>query len=416
MNGKYLVINAGSSSLKFSLYDMPENILIVNGTVERIGEDNSFYSFKYNAERIKKSKKINNHTEAVLTMVNELLNYKFIESLDSIKGIGHRILHGGEIYFDSVLIDDEVLNNIEKMTKFGPLHHPGELAGIKAMKEVLPDVIQVAVFDTAFHQTIPMENFMYPIPYDWYKENNVRKYGFHGTSHKYITGEMKKRLDKEDVNLIICHIGNGASVSLIKDGICYDTSMGLTPLDGLMMGTRSGSIDASILEYICNERNLSIEEATSMLNKESGLKGITGKSDFRDIEKMANEGSKIALLAIRMFQNSIIKYIAQYYFEAKGKVDAIVFTAGIGENSFMLRENIVEALSVPLEIRLDRNSNNNIAKFKDKQEGIITTNDSKIKVIVIPTDEEKMIVEDTYKICSVNKKENEYGLYKTRIY
>ncbi len=399
---KFLIINAGSSSLKFSLYDMPVAKEIVNGYIEKIGNQDSFYTLKYNGQKQEKNRVIMNHTEAVKVMLEELLENQFISDISDIKGIGHRVLHGGEFYSESVIIDDEVLNNIKSLTKLGPLHHPGEIAGIESMQSIMPEVPQIAVFDTAFHQTMPKENYMYAVPYSWYEENGVRKYGFHGTSHKYITETMKNYFNKDNVNLIICHIGSGASMCCVKDGKCYDTTMGLTPLDGLVMGTRSGNIDSSIIEYICKERNMSVEEVTSELNKRSGLLGIAGKNDFRDVENLANSGNEKAQLAIKMLKNSIAKYIAQYYVELDGKVDAIVFTAGIGENAVSLRASIVNSLSSALNIELDQEANNSIARFKEKQSGMITTEDSKIKVMVIPTNEEYMILKDTYDMA--NKK------------
>lgn len=395
--GKYLVINAGSSSLKFSLYDMPESKEIVNGYIEKIGRDDSFYTLKFNQDKIEKSLLVNNHTFAVKIMLEELLNNNFISNIKDIKGIGHRVLHGGEKYFESVIIDDEVLDNIRKLTKLGPLHHPSEIACIMSMKEVLPDVTQVAVFDTAFHQTMPIENFLYATPYSWYKENGVRKYGFHGTSHKYITEKMKEQYGRDNVNLIICHIGSGASISCIKDGKCIDTTMGFTPLDGLVMGTRSGSIDPSILEYICKERNLSIEEVTSILNNESGLLGIAGKNDFRDLEQLANSGNINAQMAITIMKKSIVKYIAEYFIELDGKVDALVFTAGIGENAISLREDIVKSIS-SLGVYIDLDSNNNIARFKEFKSGKISLENSKFDCLVIPTNEEYMILRDTFNL------------------
>lgn len=403
MSEKFLIINAGSSSLKFSLYNMPETIEIVNGYIEKIGNQDSFYTLKYEGKKIEKKKVILNHTDAVETMLEELLDNNFIQYVSDIKGIGHRVLHGGEYYSESVLIDDNVLENIKSLTKLGPLHHPGEIAGIESMKSVMPDVPQVAVFDTAFHQTMPKENYMYAVPYDWYEENGVRKYGFHGTSHKYITETMQKQLGKEDVNLIICHVGSGASMCCVKNGKCFNTTMGLTPLDGLVMGTRCGTIDSSIIEYICKERNMSVEDVNTVLNKKSGLLGIAGKNDFRDLEELANNGDEKAKLAIKMLQNSITKFIAQYYVELNGMVDAIVFTAGIGENGISLRANIVNSLSNALNIKLDENSNNNIAKFKERQSGVISTPDSKINVVVIPTNEEYMILKDTYEISKLVK-------------
>lgn len=403
MSEKFLIINAGSSSLKFSLYNMPETIEIVNGYIEKIGNQDSFYTLKYEGKKIEKKKVILNHTDAVETMLEELLDNNFIQDVSDIKGIGHRVLHGGEYYSESVLIDDNVLENIKSLTKLGPLHHPGEIAGIESMKSVMPDVPQVAVFDTAFHQTMPKENYMYAVPYDWYEENGVRKYGFHGTSHKYITETMQKQLGKEDVNLIICHVGSGASMCCVKNGKCFNTTMGLTPLDGLVMGTRCGTIDSSIIEYICKERNMSVEDVNTVLNKKSGLLGIAGKNDFRDLEELANNGDEKAKLAIKMLQNSITKFIAQYYVELNGMVDAIVFTAGIGENGISLRANIVNSLSNALNIKLDENSNNNISKFKERQSGVISTPDSKINVVVIPTNEEYMILKDTYEISKLVK-------------
>ena len=396
MSEKFLIINAGSSSLKFSLYNMPETKEIVNGYIEKIGNQDSFYTLKYNGQKAEKSKVIMNHTEAVQTMLEELLENQFISDVNDIKGIGHRVLHGGEFYAESVIIDEEVLNNIKALTKLGPLHHPGEIAGIESMQNVMPNVPQVAVFDTAFHQTMPKENYLYAVPYSWYEENGVRKYGFHGTSHKYITETMKQYFNKEDVNLIICHIGSGASMCCVKDGKCYNTTMGLTPLDGLVMGTRSGTIDSSILEYICKERNLSVEEVTNILNKQSGLLGIAGKNDFRDLENLANNGDEKAKLAIKMLRNSIIKFIAQYYIELNGNVDVIVFTAGIGENAMTLRSDIVNSISNAMNIKLDKDANDNIARFKEQQSGVISTPDSKIKVMVVPTNEEYMILKDTF--------------------
>ena len=391
MNEKYLVINAGSSSLKFSLYSMPDVTEIVNGLIEKIGNKDSSYTLKFNNQKIEKSVFIKDHTESVKVMISELLNNKFIEDISEIKGVGHRVLHGGEFYSESTIIDDEVLYNIKNLTKLGPLHHPGEIAGIESMKNALPDVPQIAVFDTAFHQTMPEENYMYSVPYPWYKENGVRKYGFHGTSHKYITEYMKNYYNKENVNLIICHLGSGASISCIKDGKCLDTSMGLTPLDGLMMGTRSGEIDPSIIEYVCKERHIDVNDATRALNKQSGLIGIAGVNDFRDIEAMANNGNRKAALAIAMMKKSIVKYIAEYYFELSGKIDALVFTAGIGENAIELRKDIMSLISDVMNIKINDNVNNNIARFKDNQCGVISTDDSAFKVLVVPTNEEYML-------------------------
>lgn len=398
MEGKYLVINGGSSSLKFSLYSMPEEKELINGYIEKIGAKDCFWTLKINGEKITHAKELKNHTEAVEIMMKELIDNNIISSVDEIKGVGHRVLHGGEFYSDSVLIDGEVLNNIVDLTKLGPLHHPGEIAGIKAMRESLPEVPEVAVFDTAYHQTMPEENYKYAVPEEWYEKYSVRKYGFHGTSHKYIAETMIEKLNKKDANLIICHIGSGASISAVKDGKCYNTTMGLTPLDGLIMGTRSGSIDPSIIEYVVKSTGKTVEEVTQDLNKKSGLLAICGKNDLRDIEDLIAAGDKKAKLAIDMFANSIIKYIADYYFELEGDVDAIVFTAGVGENDIDLRKQIVDKISKPLNIKLDEKRNDSIARFRSEREGIITTDDSKIPVYVVPTNEEIMILRDTYRL------------------
>lgn len=405
MDSKYLVVNGGSSSLKFSLFDKDENEM-VNGYVEKIGKEDSSYTLKFDGQKIEKKVLIPNHTKAVEVMINELLENKFVNNISEIKGVGHRVLHGGEIYSSSVIIDEGVLNDIKALTKLGPLHHPGQVAIIESLEGLLPDVPQVAVFDTAFHHTMPMENYLYPVPMVWYKENDVRKYGFHGTSYRYINEYMKKYLDKDDPNLIVCHIGSGASIACIKDGKCYDTSMGLTPLDGLIMGTRSGSIDPSIINYICKERNLSVEEVNQILNKESGLIAIGGKNDFRDLTALSNAGDKNASLAIEMLKNSVVKYIAQYYFELKGNVDSIVFTAGMGENGILMREKVVNAISGAIGVELDKEANDNISRFKANQEGIISTPDSNVLVMVVPTNEELMILRDTHRL--VNEKNKIY--------
>ena len=393
---KLLCVNAGSSSLKYQLFEMPEEKVLISGYIEKIGLEDSFWTTKVNGEKIKGAKPLKNHSEAVKVMLDELIDQEAVKSLDEIKGVGHRVLHGGEKYSDSVIITDEVIQDIKDLTKLGPLHHPGNLAGIESLKEVLPNVPMVAVYDTAFHQTMPKENFMYPVPYEWYLKYGVRKYGFHGTSHKYITEVMKEKLGKDNVNLIICHIGSGASISAIKDGKCYDTTMGITPLDGLMMGTRSGSIDPSILEYVCKESGESISDVTNELNKKSGLLGISGFSDSRDVETAAANGDERAALALTMYNNRVAKYVADYYIELEGNVDAIVFTAGVGENGCEARSEIIKKLA-PLGIKLDEEVNSKIASFKDIHEGIISAKTSKIDVYVVPTNEELMIIKDTYK-------------------
>ena len=394
---KFLCVNAGSSSLKFQLFEMPEEDVLISGYIEKIGLEDSFWTIKVNGEKIKGAKYLKDHNDAVKVLLDSLIDYKAVESLDEIKGVGHRVVHGAEKYKDAVLINDEVINDIVDMTKFATLHHPGNLAGIKALQEVLPDVPMVAVYDTAFHQTMPKENYLYPVPYEWYLNYGVRKYGFHGTSHKYITTVMKEKLGKEDVNLIICHVGSGASISAIKDGKCFDTTMGLTPLDGLMMGTRSGSIDPSIIEYVCKESDSDVADITNALNKKSGLLGVSGFSDSRDVENAAAKGDERAILALNMYNDRVARYIAEYFIELDGKVDAIVFTAGVGENGIEAREDIINRVS-SLGIKLDKNANDNVAGYKDNQEGIISSSDSRVAVWVVPTNEELMIIKDTYKV------------------
>ena len=395
---KLLCVNAGSSSLKFQLYDMPEEISVISGYFEKIGAKDSFYTIKFDGKKTEISKPINDHGEAVKVMLEELINFGAVKELSEIKGVGHRVVHGGEKYADSVIITNEVMKDIKEFTKFAPLHHPGNIAGIQAMQKALPDATQVAVFDTAFHQTIPKVQFMYPVPMEWYKKYGVRKYGFHGTSHKYITETMRKKLGEESVNLIICHVGSGASITAIKDSKSYDTTMGLTPLDGLMMGTRSGSIDPSIIKYMVDESSMAYDEIDTALNKKSGLLGICGSNDNRDVEKAIAGGDENARLALDMYVDRIIRYIAEYYLELSGKVDAIVFTAGVLENGAETRASIVHGLS-PIGIKLNEEVNSAIAGFKEITAGIITAEDSTVPVYVEPTNEEVMIIRDTYKFC-----------------
>lgn len=406
MEEKYLAINAGSSSLKFSLSFMPSGQEIVNGVVEKIGQDDAFYTLKFGDRKLVEKHAVSNHTDAVNLMLQELLNNHFISDITEIKGVGHRVVHGGEEFKESVVITEEVLESIKGFTKYAPIHMPGEIAGIESIKEVLPDVPSVAVFDTSFYKTIPEENYIYAVPYSWYEEMGVRKYGFHGTSHKYITEEMSRIYHRDNLNLIICHIGSGASVSCIKKGVCINTTMGMTPLDGLMMGTRSGSVDPAIVEYVCKEKNMTVEEATNALNFESGLQGIAGKSDYRDVERLVKEGDPRARLALTMLEKSIVKYIAEYYFELGGNLDALVFTAGMGENAILLREEIINLISEPMGVSLNKEVNDNIARFKEYQSGRISDQCSDFHVWVIPTNEEYMILRDTFDLAKVLKENN----------
>ncbi len=395
---KVLCVNAGSSSLKFQLYEMPAEISIISGYVEKIGAKDSFYTIKHEGKKNEVKKLIANHTEAVKIMLEELINYGVVKDLSEIKAVGHRAVHGGEKYTKSVVINDEVLKDMKEFGKFAPLHLPGNIAGVKAMQKALPDAVQVAVFDTAFHHTIPKIQYMYPVPMEWYEKYGVRKYGFHGTSHKYITETMQKKLGKENINLIICHVGSGASITAVKDGKSYDTTMGLTPLDGLMMGTRSGSIDPSIIKYMVDEAGMTYDKVDDALNKKSGLLGVCGFNDNRDVEEAIAKGDKNARLALDMYVDRIDRYIAEYYLELGGEVDAIVFTAGVLENGAETRESIINGLA-PLGIKINKEVNDAIASFKEITSGIITAEDSTVPVYVEPTNEELMIVRDAYKLA-----------------
>ena len=391
---KILCVNAGSSSLKFQLVEMPEEKMIISGYIEKIGLKDSFWTTKINGEKIRGEAYLKNHKDAAKVLIDELLKHKAVESLDEIKGVGHRVLHGGEKYSDSVIITDEVIEDIKNLTKLGPLHHPGNLAGIEAMQKALPNVPMVAVYDTAFHQTMPKVNYMYPVPMDWYTNFGVRKYGFHGTSHKYITLKMKDKLGKDEVNLIICHIGSGASISAIKDGKCFDTTMGISPLDGLMMGTRSGDVDLGAISFLIEKENLDSKGLSNLINKKSGLLGITGvSSDMRDVDNAAKEGNDRARLALDMYHYRIKKYVGAYA-AAMGGIDVLVFTGGVGENQISARKAICEGLEF-MGIELDD------AKNQVRGENaIISKDNSKVKIVVIPTDEELVIATDAMNIVS----------------
>ena len=394
---KILSVNAGSSSLKFTLFEMNDESVIVSGLFDRIGIDNSFYKIKLNGETIKEEIDLPTHTEAVNVLLNKLIDLNIIKSYDEIKGVGHRILHGGEKYSESVIINDEVIESIKELIPLGPLHHPGEIAGIMALKEVLPDVPMVAVYDTAFHQTMSEEAYLYAVPYNWYTDYKVRKYGFHGTSHKYIAESVKKLLNKDKFNLISCHIGSGGSVCAIKDGKCIDTSMGFTPLAGIMMGTRSGDIDPSIIPYVMELEGKNASEVIDDLNKQSGVLGLSEFSnDLRDLVEKCNEGEEQAIITKNKYVRRIVDYIAQYYVLLDG-VDAIVFTAGVGEKNIPVRRLICEKLAcLGVKIDLDKN---NITGEQIK----LSTDDSSIDIYVIPTDEELMIARETLRLIEKNR-------------
>lgn len=391
---KILSVNAGSSSLKFQAYEMPEEKILMKGRFERIGINNSFYTIWINGEKIKKEIDLPNHEAAFKIVTEELLNYKVVKNLDEIDAIGHRVLHGAEMYSESTVIDDEVIRNIESIIDLGPLHLPANIMGIKAAMKAFPKAKQVACFDTNFHQTMKEDRYIYAVPYEWYTKYGVRKYGFHGMSHKYVSNRAMELLDKDFANVIVCHLGQGGSISAVRDGRCIDTTMGFTPNCGTIMGSRSGSIDYSIIPYMMKKTGKSIEEIDNILNKESGMLGISGiSSDFRDIDEAIAQKDKGAILAHHAYVNSIVKYIAQYYVELGG-VDAICFTAGVGENAPHIRRMILDRLSC-LGIKCDREEND---KHRG-EEALISTPDSTVKCFVIPTDEEVVIARDTYQLC-----------------
>ena len=389
-----LAVNSGSSTLKFRLYEMPEEKVVTKGSFERIGSPDSDYTIRVNEEKVYVKKEIKTHKDAVDILLTELVEKGIVKSLNDIKAVGHRIVHGGALYSHSVVITDRVVNELENIKDLAPLHNPAAITGIKAFLEEIPNATMVACFDTAFHQTIDEKDFLYPVPYEWYVKYGVRKYGFHGLSHQYITNRMEKILGYAG-NLIICHIGNGASISAVKEGKCIDTSMGFTPNAGIMMGTRSGDIDYSLIGYIMKKTGLTYEEIDTVLNKKSGLEGIAGMSDLRDIDRayIANE-SKV-VLAIDMYTERIAEYIAKYFLKL-GKVDAIIFTAGGGENDPIIRKEVLNKLK-PLGVELDEKLNEETIVRKDK-EGLITTKKSSIASYVLATDEELVIAKDTYNL------------------
>jgi len=387
---KILSVNAGSSSLKFTLFEMPEEKELISGVFERIGLKNSFYTIKLKGEKFKTEVDLKNHKDAFEILIKELINNKIIKNLNEVEGIGHRTVQGGPYFNKTVIATKDNIKIVEDLSCLAPLHNPPIIVAIKAAMEVFMNATQTLVFDTAFHQTIEKENYIYPVPYEWYTKYNIRRYGFHGTSHKYITLRASEIMKRNDLKLITCHIGNGASISAVKNGQCINTSMGFTPNAGLMMGTRSGDIDATIITYIMKQTGISAEMIDDILNKESGLLGVSGvSSDSRDVEAGIEKGDERCLLAQNIYVNRVVEYIAKYYVELEG-ADAIIFTAGLGENGIAVRKQIIDKLAV-LGIKIDENRNNIRGEEK-----LISADDSKVPVYVIPTNEELMIALDTY--------------------
>jgi acetate kinase len=393
---KIIAINAGSSSLKFQLFEMPSEEVITKGLIERIGLNDSIFNITVNGEKVQEITDIPNHDVAVKMLLDKLTTLGIIGSLDEIEGIGHRVVHGGEEFDDSVLITDEVLAKIEDLSELAPLHNPANATGIKAFKQVLPNVPAVAVFDTAFHQTMPESSFLYSLPYEYYKEYGIRKYGFHGTSHKYVSQRAAELLGRplDQLRLLSCHLGNGASITAIEGGKSIDTSMGFTPLAGVTMGTRSGNIDPALIPYIMEKTNQTAEEVLDVLNKQSGMLAVSGfSSDLRDIEIQARQGNERAQLALDVFAGRIHKYIGSYSARMSG-VDAIIFTAGIGENSDVIRARVLRGLEF-MGVYWDPSLN----KVRG-EEAFINYPHSPVKVLVIPTNEEVMIARDVLRLTN----------------
>ncbi|SES17182.1 acetate kinase [Salisediminibacterium halotolerans] len=390
---KIMAINAGSSSLKFQLLQMPEEEILTKGIVERIGISDSVFTIEVDGEKKKDVRDINDHAEAVKILLDKLTEFNIISSLDEIQGIGHRVVHGGEKFNQSVYITDDVIKGIEEVSELAPLHNPANLVGIRAFREILPNVPSVAVFDTAFHQTMPEDSYLYSLPYEYYEKYGIRKYGFHGTSHKYVSERAAEMLGRpiENLRLISCHLGNGASIAAIEGGKSIDTSMGFTPLAGVTMGTRSGNIDPALIPFIMQKADKTAEEVLQVLNKESGMLALSGfSSDLRDIELKAEDGHRRAQLALNVFTSRIHKYIGSYATRMNG-VDAVIFTAGIGENSDTIRARVLHGLEF-MGIYWDPALN----KIRG-QEAFINYPHSPVKVLVIPTDEEVVIARDTVK-------------------
>lgn len=394
-----LVINCGSSSLKYQLIDMDTENALATGLVERIGLEGANLAQKSESRgKYEIVEPMKDHKDAIKLVLGALIDEKYgvIKSLDEINAIGHRVVHGGEKYAESALVTDEVMKDLEECAKLAPLHNPANIIGINACKALMPNIPMVVVFDTAFHQTMPEKAFVYALPYELYEKEHIRKYGFHGTSHKYVSAKIAEAMGKniEDLKIITCHLGNGSSIAAIKNGKCIDTTMGFTPLEGLVMGTRCGNIDPAVVTYLIDELGYTSKEVNTLMNKKSGILGVSGvSSDFRDVEAAADKGSKEAQIALDLFRNSVKKYIGSYIAEMNG-CDVIVFTAGVGENSIIERGAICRDLEF-LGIELDEERNNIRAKVAE-----ISKESSRIKLFVVPTNEELMIAQDTVSIIS----------------
>ena len=394
-----MAINAGSSSLKFQLFEMPSETVITKGYVERIGLKDSVFNLTVRGQKVIETLHIPNHEVAVELLLEKLIQHQVISSFEEINGVGHRVVHGGEVFSDSVLITEEVIEELERLSELAPLHNPANITGIIAFQRILGDTPAVAVFDTAFHQTMPSSAYMYSLPYEYYENYGIRKYGFHGTSHKYVSQRAAEMMGRpiEELRLISCHLGNGASITAIKGGKSIDTSMGFTPLAGVTMGTRSGDIDPALIPYIMEKSGKTADEVLDVLNKQSGVLALSGfSSDLRDIQDATNEGDERAELALEVFADRIHKYIGSYA-ARMGGVDGIIFTAGIGENSHTIRARILEGLEF-MGVYWDEELN-----LIHGEEAFINSSFSPVKIMVIPTNEEVMIARDAAAIASQQK-------------
>ena len=395
---KVMVVNAGSSSVKFQLFEMPEEKVIAAGVVERIGIKDSIYTIKFNGKKNEQIMDVKDHNEAVEMILKDLVSLGILKSLDEIKGVGHRIVQGGEFFKSSVLLTEEYIQKIDELAQLAPLHNKAHVIGIRACQKALPNVPMVAVFDTTFHQTMAVDAYMYALPYEWYSKYKVRKYGAHGTSHRYVSRRIADLLglDYNNSKIIVCHIGNGASISAVKNGKCVDTSMGLTPLGGIPMGTRCGDIDPSVVEFMCNNAGYTVQEVTTMLNKKSGYLGMSNGvgQDARDITTGMLEGNELCKNTFEIQSKRIVDFVAAYYVYMGG-CDAIAFTAGVAENIPYLRQRVVERLEC-LGAKLDYKQNDTLS-----DERRISTPDSKIEIWIVPTNEELLIARDTIEFAKL---------------
>ena len=396
---KIMSVNAGSSSLKFQLFQMPEETVLTSGVCERIGQEMGNFVIKIDGEKCSKSVQINDHKEAVDLVFEALLKHGVVTDLAEIDAVGHRVLHGGEVYSDSAIFTDKLVADIKALTELGPLHMPANLTGYEAFKAALPNVEHVAVYDTAFHQTMDESTFLYPIPYEFYEDYKIRKYGFHGTSHKYVSHRCAELMGKDpsEVNIITCHLGNGASLCAVKGGKSINTSMGFTPLAGIMMGTRSGDIDPAVIPFIMNKENITAEETISILNNKSGFLGVSGiSSDARNIEDAVKQGNKRAILTRKMYAERISQTIGSYFIQL-GHVDAIVFTAGLGENDTSVRAETLDLIKEAMQITYDVELNATTRGEEIK----ISTPESVTEVWVVPTNEELVIAQDVMRLLEL---------------